>query len=530
MKCMSFSNRGGAILLFWLVCVLLMIYRCYYSINSLLEYVIFGVPIGVGVIIFPMFGLWADTRIGRYSAMKYSLGMLWVATVGYSIMDILGYVYELDTNKVWTYFSKSSVLIWAFGCELFLINSLHFGVDQLSDAPSWQISSFIGWYSWCFYAANIIDALLFKCTYPPWNLVSTGILASLFTAALCFIVLFDKHLTKELTSSNPLKLIYKVLYYAVKNKYPRTRSAYSYWDNKKSRIDLSKAKYGGPFTTEEVEDVKTFMRMVGILFVASFFAGYVIVFANTRSVVLHHYYDFNYGQSITDFNTYSFCLQDHIFADGSSILIVIGFPFFEIAFGSLIWKYGVFVTTFKKFILGTSFLLISQLNYLSFEIASSIKIINTNTSLSCLFNTTVNDGVFSTRNSISRYWLCIPSVFSAISYFLLYKAGMEFLCSQSPFSMRGLLMGVTYSLIAIFIVVHFGLRYIYRYFNSFKQISCGTWYFMDSAILSAALIVIACVVSRWYSKRRRRDYVDEFSFNESSDMKYCAERDALTTS
>jgi len=530
MKCVSFKNHGGVIILFWLMCVLLVIYRCYYNLNSSLEYVVFGVPIGVGVIFFPIFGLWADTRIGRYSAIKYSLWILWVTTIGYSIGDILSYVYELGTNSVWKHLSNSSVVIWTFGCELFLINSLHLGVDQLSDAPSWQISSFIGWYSWCFYAANILDTLLFKCTYPPWNLISTGILASLVTAALCFIALFDKYLAKELTSSNPLKLIYKVLYYAAKNKYPRTRSAYSYWDHKKSQIDWSKMKYGGPFTTEEVEDVKTFLRMVGIIFVASFFTGYVFVFANTRNLVLHHYYNYDSSQGIKTFSAYLLCLQHHIFEDASSILIVIGFPLFKMIFGNLIWKYGVSVTTFKKFILGTFFLLISQLNYLSLEVASSIKIINTNTSLPCLFNTTGEYLVLKVSNSVSHYWLCIPSVFSAVSYFLFHKAGMEFLCSQSPFSMKGLLMGITYSLIALFIVVHFGIRYSYRYFNSLKCISCGTWYFMDSAILSATLIVIACVISRWYSKRRRRDYVDEFTVNESSDMKYYAERDRSSRS
>ena len=58
--------------------------------------------------------------------------------------------------------------------------------------------------------------------------------------------------------SNPIKHIAKVLNYARKHKYPERRSALTYWeDDYPSRIDLGKDKYGGPFTIEEVEDVKT---------------------------------------------------------------------------------------------------------------------------------------------------------------------------------------------------------------------------------------------------------------------------------
>lgn len=44
------------------------------------------------------------------------------------------------------------------------------------------------------------------------------------------------------------------------------RSALTYWDDTKpSRLDLGKTKYGGPFSTEEVEDVKTFIATTMVL-------------------------------------------------------------------------------------------------------------------------------------------------------------------------------------------------------------------------------------------------------------------------
>ena len=67
-------------------------------------------------------------------------------------------------------------------------------------------------------------------------------------------------------SSNPYRLIYRVLKFAKEHKYPVGRSAFTYWENEiPSRINLGKRKYGGPFTTEEVEDVRTFLHLFKLL-------------------------------------------------------------------------------------------------------------------------------------------------------------------------------------------------------------------------------------------------------------------------
>ena len=92
-------------------------------------------------------------------------------------------------------------------------------------------------------------------------------------------------LLKEPVTHNPLKLIYLVLIYAVKNKYPCMRSAFTYWEDKRyTRIDLGKRKYGGPFTTEQVEDVKTFFRILAVMMStnAIYFLLYVIGISLSR--------------------------------------------------------------------------------------------------------------------------------------------------------------------------------------------------------------------------------------------------------
>ena len=67
-------------------------------------------------------------------------------------------------------------------------------------------------------------------------------------------------------SRNPYKLVYKVIKFASNHKKPVHRSAFTYCEDElPSRLDLGKEKYGGPFTTEEVENVKAFWGILRVL-------------------------------------------------------------------------------------------------------------------------------------------------------------------------------------------------------------------------------------------------------------------------
>ena len=80
--------------------------------------------------------------------------------------------------------------------------------------------------------------------------------------------LFKHKLENISLIKNPIKLIVRVLCYARKHKYPENCSALTYWEEETpSRLDLVRGNMGEPFMEEEVEDVKTFFRMLP-LFIA----------------------------------------------------------------------------------------------------------------------------------------------------------------------------------------------------------------------------------------------------------------------
>ena len=70
----------------------------------------------------------------------------------------------------------------------------------------------------------------------------------------------SKTIALKPSKSNP-----EVLNYATKHAFLEQHSALTYWDDDyPSRIDLGKDKYGGPFSFEEVEDVKTVLRLIPV--------------------------------------------------------------------------------------------------------------------------------------------------------------------------------------------------------------------------------------------------------------------------
>ena len=65
---------------------------------------------------------------------------------------------------------------------------------------------------------------------------------------------------------NPYSTMYKVLKFAKGHSHPLRRSAFTYCDNYiPSRLDFVKERFGGPFTTEQVENVKSFLNILFVL-------------------------------------------------------------------------------------------------------------------------------------------------------------------------------------------------------------------------------------------------------------------------
>ena len=130
-----------------------------------------------------------------------------------------------------------------------------------------QLSFAVYWIMWgCVIAYNTV---LLQSIPNDYSDTVAEVASFLCIFVMGFIFIYFKQLLTIFSQVNPYKLIFRVLNYSRKHKYPERRSALTYWEEDiPSRIDLGMSKYGGPFTVEEVEDVKTFFRLLPIIICA----------------------------------------------------------------------------------------------------------------------------------------------------------------------------------------------------------------------------------------------------------------------
>ena len=246
----------------------------------------------VAYLLYPLLGWLADIYFTRYKFILFSFVTMIVGNI-LMFTSAVFFISRISSYSA-TAFAGLALAVGLIGMGSFESTAIQFGMDQMLEASSDQLSRFIHWYYW---SGNIGPAVFFLlevgtfgffslCTrnlqsLHPQNLLSSEsthvvyctvlfIIASLqlvcTCVGLCLLVYYKKHFNIDRTGEHPLKLIYQVLKYAWKHKCPENRSAFTYWEEDiPPRIDLGKNKYGGPFTTEEVEDTKSFFSILVLL-------------------------------------------------------------------------------------------------------------------------------------------------------------------------------------------------------------------------------------------------------------------------
>ena len=237
-------------------------------------------------LLYPLAGFLADVCYGRYKTVIASLCLLLCgfACIGLNIILVFSRVVKSPFNRIekrknpalFHALTGSGLLLIIMGLSGFRANYTQLGLDQLMEANSDYLGLFIHWLEWMIMLGSLLVTPLFlalgNCDHSKkiqYAVLSLG--PSLFLTLLLVIVFscWKRHwFYIEPGQNNPYKTVFKVLNFARKHKYPLQCSAFTYADDEEpSRLDFAKERYGGPFTTEQVEDVKTFFKILAILLV-----------------------------------------------------------------------------------------------------------------------------------------------------------------------------------------------------------------------------------------------------------------------
>ena len=498
------KNKGTILVLVWSFLVMSVF-------HLLMEYTTTGYgemcKIFAGIIL-PLSGWLADAYIGRYKLMRYSLWILWLATiltVVSSVTSQLSDVYN-DIHIV----RDLLFVAMAIGLAGFQANIIQFGIDQLHDASTTEIKSFIIWYVWTMFGPAIVINFTFSCVSKQYEIFRLLYVCMNVTLALVLMILFSnsRWLIKEPIVKNPFRLVYQVIRYAIKNKHPRQRSSFTYCEDYiPSRIDFGKIKYGGPFTTEQVEDVKTFLQLLPIIIVFSVIGGEFFVIKQVRLYFTRHLT--HYAGSYKDDTKFSLtqCYNEasflHIF-DFSAIFLII---LHEVFIYPVFHRWYPQVKSSHKVFVGMVLQIVTVIVLTVYEIYSRYQfaLINDfNTTIECVFYK--QQGAFST--SFDYHLMVIPDIVQSSSILMVAVGGLEFLSAQVPFSMKGIILGVSYGSVFIFSVIGALIMWPFQMrLSSWGSgvVSCGFWLNILLLLVQLLTCFVLVPLTRRYKQRKRED-------------------------
>ena len=444
-----------------------------------------------------------------------------------------------------------SVIFLAMGCAAFTAsysglvgftaNVVQFGMDQLHDCPGEDRTLFIHWYVWVYFVTIVIGQLAWNLglQWPynsdlyiyKWNNITGFVLLSLIPLLVILLLIITFCLAKrrrnwfliEPGTVNLYKLVYRVTKFARQYKTPVRRSAFTYCEDEiPTGLDLGKEKYGGPFSTEQVEDVKVFYGILKVLF--SFGAVFFLDFAASSVLpfyALHtsSYYDeyndyFNYSELALKFNG---TLPEQILLNCgllSPLLIAICLPLYLCLLRPFISRYVPGML--KRMGLGMILNLMSLLTSFAMDTAAHVHLLGDNGVDLCMFQDFVYDYYGDEDIDIpqqSPLLLIVPLVLTSLSHMLIYTPVFEFICSQSPHSMKGLLIGLLYAikglyqLLATILVVPFAVSYS-SHSSLVGQMSCGFYYYLVNIVIGLIAVLTYMWVAKKY-KYRERDEICE---------------------
>ena len=425
----------------------------------------FVIIICSGYFFFPFLGLLADVWIGRYKAILIGIVLCFISWIILGIGFILE-SYIASEKLLWIMYSFVFILHFC-GFSSYTANIFQYNIDQLVGASADELHSVIYWH---ILSEPLVHFLFyfFQCLFysSKYFIMITFIASGVSVSLVLVSHSFFKHKLENISLiKNPIKLIVRVLCYARKHKYPENRSALTYWEEEApSRLDLGKDKYGGPFTEEEVEDVKTVFRMLPL------FIGFIAIILS----------DDTYWSAVNSF-TLPTCLAvtDSQYFSCSVILLLLYLFFIRVCF----YKYIPSMLT--RMSVGI---------FLAFIVTVSKVIIF------------VIERSHPDINHIGKL-LFIPQTIQVFSYFLVYPVSLEFTVAQSPVHMRGVMVGLWYA-----ISWGFGnlINTILKFpFNCENQYICTSfYYYITKSVLVLIILIVFVILAKRYKYRVRENEVN----------------------
>ena len=448
-------------------------------------------------IFFPIGGWLADAYFGRYKIILCGMWIMWLGAILNGVSLVVSRVVTIYGASGDPWVSLFSKILMGAGFGVFQANIIPFGIDQLSDASSTDIVSFITWYALAMFFCGITMQFSGNCTKPYNNIIVILLVAAFVTFALCSNSLFGHWLSKQQLITNPLTLIWKTVQYTFQNRSKWKRLFILGHRGALYRLNVAKTMYGGPFTSEQVEDVKTFFRVLTVIAIFSIACSGLPAVSDTIAVLEPNLRKWPVEKALT------MCYKELSITYAQYIVLVLGVLLYQVVLRWVCHKCIPKVSITTNFLISVLLFFMCVLILLGMESSSYYKQLRLNqTVIKCDFQNKTN------LPGIEFYWITFPQIAIAFSSFLFLLSGVKFICAQAPFNMKGLLLGIGYAVYGLGSLAQSAMSIPFLHNRSIwdkAPLTCGIWYFIVQGVIVIAGFIVVIIVIKTYRRRIRID-------------------------
>ena len=528
------KSKAARLILLWNFSVLLS-YKMFYDINTYFQMNhLFWLPILMPIIftllavLSPVAGFLTDIKFSRIKAVLFTSYAVLVVVIALSIIasSLATFRYSLINGYVLPVVASITLFIIVIVYVVFIINAIQFGMDQLHDSPTEDSILYIHWYVWIYYTCSLITQVMWNFIFYGENyLTISGIsLASLIvlttilllTVSLCVVHYRKVWFFLEPAGINPYKMVYRVVEFAYQHKVPLRRSAFTYCDEESpTRLDVGKHKYGGPFTTMQVEDVKAFWGILKVIITI----GPAFLLQTVMQTLLPLFAKHNkLLQNATNYHhLYLEGVGRHILISNgllSPLLVVICIPLYLYWIRPHITYY--IPGMLKRIQIALVVMVLSLICTFVMDVVVHVNNTECANRMLKLNMEVINLAKFPTSTPLYQnvYFFTTQHVLSALADTLLDISVMEFICSQSPYSMKGLLLGIFFSIRSLFQVIAIVSIVPFGVYWKMKSLSCGSGFYAMYIVIGLFEFVLFSCVSKRYKYRNVNEPSNEYRYAE----------------
>ena len=415
----------------------------------------------------PLIGWLADVRFGRYEVIKFGVIASFLASILYYFAMFAGE----SVSTLSTVLYSVAFVIASFQLISYATAMLPFLTDQIIGATSDELSAVVRWYMWMQYLGFCLSEIIARFS-TTGNFVNICVFAIPLAVIIISDCLCQQWLDRTHKVTNPIKLIIQVLNYTRKHSYPERRSAFTYIDEEQpTRMDYGKEKFGGPFSEEEVEDVKTVLHLLPLVICLSLSVDALELIPMTVFL----FYDDQRNALLNESITY--WLFPLLLIPLYQLLL---HRFFHSCSPSMLRCMGI-----GLLMCSLGFILLSAFGVYGVIVSDDIQIY-----LSC---TALAANATNPGNNAEWYWKLGPYILYGIGRTIISVLILEFSIAQSPDKMKGFAMGIMLGCSGLVILASV----------AFSWMAYTICHDILAVIFLAVLFVVFLVLTKCYTLRER---------------------------